>query len=72
MSQPTIVFVVHFKEKPAGIQWDREFPTKPEALAFAEEVEQNGGIAIIVEAEGDDDGIVLGNPDTDEEEDPNG
>lgn len=41
--------IVHYKEKPGGISWDKELPTAAEAMSFVAEVEEAGGIAIYIE-----------------------
>lgn len=44
-----LMHIVHYKEKPGGISWDKEFPTAAEALQFVADIEDNGGIAIYIE-----------------------
>ena len=42
--------VVHYRESPDELQWDKEFPNKSEADRFAYQVYINGGIAIVTPA----------------------
>lgn len=56
-----VKYVLHYKETPDGIQWDKEFPTKPEADAEAYKIFLNGGISIVVEViKDEEDDIVMG------------
>lgn len=41
--------IVHYKEKPGGISWDKECSTAAEAHRFVADVEEAGGIAIYIE-----------------------
>lgn len=60
--------IVHYKEKPGGISWDKEFPTAGEAHRFVAEVEEAGGIAIYIE-DFEVDNIAIGSTQDDEDED---
>lgn len=62
-----LVHVVHYKEAPDAIQWDKEFYSKPEADNFAIEITLNGGMALVVPEYREDD-IVIGQPKDDEDE----
>lgn len=61
-------WVVHYRETSESPQWDKEFPTKPEADAFAYQIFLDGGISVTVEDfdEADD---PLYDPATEPEED---
>ncbi len=60
MSQQYVVYVVHYKESADSIQWDKDFTSKKEAEAFVAEVEEGGGIAIIVEDVREDNDTIIG------------
>lgn len=60
-TNPQVKYVLHYKETADGIQWDKEFPTKPEADAEAYKIFLNGGISIVVEViKDEEDDIVIG------------
>lgn len=62
-----IKHIVHYR-LPKQLQWEREFPSKSEALQFIAEVEENGGIAIYIE-DVVDDNIEIGSSGIDKEYD---
>ena len=49
MGQQYTVYIVHYKERPDSVQWDKECSSAKEARDFAQDIEDEGGIAIIIE-----------------------
>ena len=65
-------FILHYRESPDGIQWEKEHDTKPEADAEAYKIFINGGIAIVVEVDVEieaDDVVLSKLPEEDEGDD---
>lgn len=60
--------IVVFKEKPGGISWDKELPSRAAANAFIAEVEEAGGIAVYIE-DFETDNISIGSTKQDGEDD---
>lgn len=50
--------VVYYR-LPKKLQWDKEFPEKRQALAFVQEVEEEGGVAMYIECV-EEDGTEIG------------
>ena len=68
-------FILHYRESPDGIQWEKEHDTKPEADAEAYKIFINGGIAIVVEIEAEieaDDVVLSKLPEEDGEDNEQG
>lgn len=53
---------------PKQLQWEQDFPTKDNAIAFITEVEAEGGVAVYIEHY-EQDNIEIGATPVDEDED---
>lgn len=62
-------YVVHYKEAPDKVQWDKDFYDKVEADKFALEIFLGGGIALVIpEYEDDPEQMIIGKIKEDEDE----